>query len=163
LNNTVKTVLGLFIFAIINTIYIRYFNIMGITPNINAIVVVLIGLNMGMAKGAYYGLYLGLLIDMIVGSSLGLNALIYMYIGYVSGALAKRMYNESILISTIAIIIADIFYNLVIYCTHYLPKDYEFIKYCIRVLLPEAIYTLGLFLCIYYLMVLIRKQINQGL
>jgi len=162
LNNTIKIIIGLFIFAIINTIYIRYFSIMGIMPNISAIVVVFIGLNMGMEKGAYYGLYLGLLNDLLIGISLGLSALIYMYIGYISGALAKKMYNENIFISTLAVMLADIFYNVIIYCTHYLPKEYEFIKYCMRILLPEAIYTLGLFLIINALMILIRRQMNRG-
>jgi len=158
LNDAFKIVIAIFLYAIINTIYVRYFDIMGIKPNINAIIIVLIGLNMGMTKGMWYGLYLGFLVDMLIGTNLGLNALIYMYIGYISGALAKKMYNENIFISAVAIMLADIFYSVVIYFTYYLPKDYGFLKYAIRLLLPEAVYTLGIYLTIYALMGLFRKR-----
>ena len=64
----------------------------GITPNFMIIVVAAFGLMRGKREGMYIGFICGLLIDIFCGFYLGIYALLYMYVGYLTGLFQKRFY-----------------------------------------------------------------------
>jgi len=65
-------------------------------PNLLIIVVAAFGMMRGKTEGMYIGFFSGLLIDIFCGFYLGIYALLYMYVGYISGLLQKRFYPEDI-------------------------------------------------------------------
>jgi len=50
----------------------------------------------GKKEGLYIGFFTGILLDIFSGSVIGINALIYMYIGYLNGYFRKMFYPEDI-------------------------------------------------------------------
>lgn len=56
-----------------------------ITPNLLLILCVSMGLMRGRKSGLWTGFFCGLLVDLFYGSVFGFYALIYMYVGFLSG------------------------------------------------------------------------------
>ena len=67
-----------------------------ITPNLMIIVVSAFGFMRGKTEGLYIGFVVGIILDIFSGNTLGINALLYMYIGYFNGYFRKMFYPEDI-------------------------------------------------------------------
>ena len=64
-----------------------------VTPNLMLVFCVSMGLMRGRKSGLWAGFFSGLFVDLFFGSVFGFYALIYMYIGYLSGY-AHRIYYD---------------------------------------------------------------------
>lgn len=132
----------------------------GITPNFMIIVVAAFGLMRGKREGMYIGFICGLLIDIFCGFYLGVYALLYMYVGYLTGLFQKRFYPEDIKLPLLLISASDFVANLFIYVVLFLTRSrYDFGYYFMNVIIPELVYTMVITIFLY----LILLKINQKL
>ena len=66
-----------------------------VTPNLMLVFCVSMGLMRGRKSGLWAGFFSGLFVDLFFGSVFGFYALVYMYIGYLSGY-AHRIYYDDL-------------------------------------------------------------------
>lgn len=132
----------------------------GIKPNLMIIVVAAFGLMRGKKEGMYIGFISGLLIDIFCGFYLGIYALLYMYVGYLTGLFQKRFYPEDIKLPLLLISASDFITNVLIYIILFLTRSrYDFGYYFMNVIVPEFVYTMVITIFLY----LILLKINQKL
>lgn len=112
--------------------------------------------------GLIMGLCCGLLADIFFGSFIGLNAIIYMYIGYLNGKFHQVFYPEDIKLPIILFILSDLLYGISYYSIMFLLRGrFDFSYYFVKIILPETVYTIVVALFIYPLLLLIHKHLNK--
>lgn len=131
----------------------------GTVPNILLILTVVYGLISGSREGLWIGFFSGLLIDLFFGDIIGVNALIYMLIGYANGYFKGGFFPEDIKMPLLLIILNDIIFSIVYYLLNFLPRGrLNLMGYLKSVCLPELFYTAILAFLIYKpLMYLLTK------
>jgi len=93
-----------------------YFRIFGKVPNISLVLIVIFSLAKGKYYGGIIGLIVGLIRDILFSTSIGLNALIYFFIGYLIGFVEDAFARDSIISPVVLTIISTVVYN-VLYST----------------------------------------------
>src|SRR5699024_4173712 len=73
-------------------------SLFGVVPNTGLIIVVLISLLRGKRIGSIAGLLIGLLQDIIFSTVIGVNAIIFFFIGYIIGMNEGKLAKDNILI-----------------------------------------------------------------
>lgn len=132
-----------------------------IKPNLLIIIVTAFGFMRGKKEGMYIGLFSGLLIDIFCGFYLGVYALLYMYIGYVSGLFQKRFFPDDIQQPMLLIAGTDIVSNLLIYIVMFLTRNrYNFGYYLFGVMIPELVYTMVVTIFFYFLLLKINQKLE---
>ena len=91
----VSSVFILCLYLLQSTLF-AMFSVGGIRPNLLIIAVASLGFLGGKRTGIYAGFFSGLLIDIGFRSVYGVNALLYMYIGYTCGTLKKILFPKDI-------------------------------------------------------------------
>lgn len=121
-----------------------------ITPNLILILIVSMGLLRGRKSGMWTGFFCGFLVDMFFGSVYGFYALIYMYIGFLSGYAHRICYDDDIKIPVMLAGIGDLLYGLAVYALQFLLRGRLGLgTYLYRIILPEIFYTVILTLIFY--------------
>ena len=121
-----------------------------IKPNLILILCISIGLTRGRRSGLWTGLWSGLLVDFFYGSVFGFYALIYMYVGYLSGYACKIYYDNDVKVPMVMAAIFDVLYNLAVYGLQFLLRGRLAIgTYLYRIIIPEMIYTVFLTFFVY--------------
>ena len=132
-----------------------------IAPNLLIVVVAAFGLMRGKKEGMYIGFFSGLLIDIFCGFYLGIYALLYMYVGYLTGLFQKRFYPEDIKLPLIIISASDLISNLIIYVFLFLTRSrYDFAYYLKSVIIPEFVYTMIITIFLYLLLLKINQKLE---
>ena len=83
-----------------------------ITPNLLLILCSSMGLNARAKKRNVDRIFCGLLTDLFFGSILGFYALIYMYVGFISGYTYRIYYDNDLKVPILLAAAMDFFYNL---------------------------------------------------
>lgn len=139
---------------------IERLSIGAITPNLVLIFCVSIGLMRGRKSGLLTGFFSGLLIDIFYGSLLGVYALIYMYVGYLSGYAHQYCYDDDLKVPVMLVAVLDLFYGIAVYGLQFLLRGrLEFKMYLVRIILPEICYTVFLTLICYRIIRLINYHL----
>ena len=121
-----------------------------ITPNLPVILCISMGLMRGRKSGLWVGFFSGLLVDIFYGSFLGFYALIYMYLGFFSGYAYRICYDDEIKVPVMLAGIGDLIYSLAVYALQFLLRGRLSLgTYLIRIILPEAFYTVCLTFLLY--------------
>ena len=94
---------------------IDYISIGSITPNLPLILCVAMGLMRGRKVGLWTGFFSGLFIDLFYGSLFGFYALIYMYVGFISGYAFRSFYDDDLKVPIFLVAGTDLLYNLAVY------------------------------------------------
>ncbi len=129
---------------------IDFISIGSIAPNLILILCVSMGLMRGRKSGLWVGFFSGLFIDMFYGSIFGFYALIYMYVGFISGYAHRIYYDDDIKIPMILVAITDLLYNLAVYGLQFLLRGRLGLgTYLYRIIIPEVFYTVFLTLIVY--------------
>lgn len=154
------------IILILNTIlqstYFDYIEIINIKPNTAIIIIVSFALMRGSFEGAIIGFCAGLLQDLLFGTSIGINALLGMYIGYFCGKLNKDFYSENYLLELILCVFSVLFYDSVIYILGFLVRGKtDFIYFLNNIIIPEVVYTSVLSLLVYKLLYFVNYKIES--
>ena len=130
-------------------------------PNLLIIVVAAFGMMRGKTEGMYIGFFSGLLIDIFCGFYLGIYALLYMYVGYLTGLFQKRFYPEDIKLPLLIISASDLISNLIIYVILFLTRSrYDFGYYFGNVIVPELVYTTIITIFLYLLLLKINQKLE---
>ena len=133
----------------------------GIMPNLLIIFVASCGFMNGELCGLITGFFCGLLVDVFGGDVIGFYALIYMITGYINGMFQRIFYPEDIKLPLILILGSDAGYGLLCYLLLFLLRsrlDIGF--YLLRVVVPEAVYTIVVAIAVYPLLLLIHKKLE---
>ncbi len=131
-------------------------------PNLLIIFTVSVSLMRGDTAGMLVGFFCGLLLDIFTGPTIGLYALIYMYIGYFNGGFNKIFFPEDIKLPMIMVIVSDILYGFFVYILLFLLRGRtEFSYYFTKVIFPESIYTIIVTVIIYPLLLFINKLLEK--
>ena len=109
-----------------------------ITPNL----ILILCISMGLMRGRKSGLW--------TGSGSGFYALIYMYIGFLSGYAHRICYDDDIKVPVMLAGIGDLLYGLSVYALQFLLRGRLGLgTYLYRIILPEIFYTVILTLIVY--------------
>ena len=131
--------------TVVNILSIGY-----VKPNLLLILCISMGLMRGRKAGMWTGFFSGLLIDLFYGSLFGFYALIYMYIGFLSGYTCRIYYDDDIKVPMTLVAIADLLYSLAVYALAFLLRGrLGFMNYFTRIIIPEIFYTVILTFIIY--------------
>lgn len=146
---------------------IDYISIGSITPNLPLILCVAMGLMRGRKVGLWTGFFSGLFIDFFYGSLFGFYALIYMYVGFISGYAFRSFYDDDLKVPIFLVAGTDLLYNLAVYGLQFLLRGrLGFWTYIYRIIIPEIVYTVFLTIIVYrafywinyHLMDTVRKE-----
>lgn len=139
-----------------------FFALAGILPNLLIILTASIALIRGRSEGCVVGFFCGLLMDITAGSYLGVNALIFLVIGYLLGFLHQIYYEEDITLPLILIGLADLIYGVSTYCLTFLIRGrFHFLYYLLHIILPELVYTVIVAIVAYRLILFICKKLDR--
>ncbi len=156
---TVLLLITLFVFQ--GTVFASL-NFANTSPNLLIILIVSLSLMRGEKTGVILGFFAGILMDVFMGTTIGLYALIFMYLGYANGSFHRVFFPEDIKLPMIMIVVSDIFYGFLVYILLFLLRgrtDFSF--YFSNVILPEAIYTIVITILLYPLILWINKLRTQ--
>lgn len=119
-------------------------------PNLMLIIVVAIGYMRGQTEAMYFGLFCGLLVDCSDSNLIGMNALLFMLCGYVTGLGNKIYYREDFIMPICLVAASDFAFNIMFYIFTFLfRRRTDFIFYVRRIMLPELVYTVLLSIIVY--------------
>ena len=136
-------------FLLQSTIF-HYAGFAGIVPNLMIIITSIFGFMEGRSDGMVVGFVSGLLIDIFYGNVLGLNALIFLFIGYGNGVANRGFYPDDIKFPLLFISISDIVYLIMTYLSGFLLRArFNLGYYFLHLILPELVYTIIVSLFIY--------------
>lgn len=134
--------LTIFVCFLLQSTLFAQFAIGGIRPNLLMIAVAAFGFLEGKRTGIYAGFFSGLLLDISFGYFYGLNALIYMYVGYICGYLKKYIFSKDVKLPLFFIAGSDFVYNLVYFVLAFVLRGhFHFMFYLKNNILPEVVYT----------------------
>lgn len=124
--------------------------ILGVVPNTAIIIIVLISLLKGTFVGSTVGLVMGLLQDVFFSTVIGVNGLIYFFIGYGVGINEEKLTKDNILIPIFLSILATIFYHLTYHMfMFFLGYDFNFYIFFRKTVILEMLYN-GLLSILFY-------------
>ncbi len=127
---------------ILQSTVFQWFEIYGVVPNTALILVISFSIYLGKNKGATLGFFVGLLQDIILGRIIGLNAFMFMIIGYVVGLMDQKIFKENLLIPFILTAVGTLFYEtinlLLIFLLGYKIELFDIIK---KMLFIEVLYN----------------------
>ena len=134
-----------------------------VAPNLLMIVVCSYALLRGKKEGMYIGFAIGILVDLFFGyyDVVGINAFLYMMIGFMVGLFHEILYLEDILIPISVVGVCDFTYNFIYYIITFLLRNkLDFGYYMRTIIKPEVVYTVFLTIFIYRLFMYLNKKLE---
>lgn len=133
-------------------------------PNMVMILVCSYALLRGKKEGLLVGFFSGFLIDLFFGyyEVVGINAFLYMMIGYVVGIFHDIWYLQDILIPVSVVASCELAYNFVYYIITFLLRNrLDIVHYFKAVVLPEIVYTVFFTVFIYRILMFFNKKLEE--
>ena len=156
------------LFVVLQTAVFGRLSVTSVVPNTIVILIAVTGFMQGEKPALIMGFFCGLLLDLFTFKILGLNALIFCVIGFVTGQFHNTFYPEDFKLPLLVITGSDIAYSLLFYFFTYLFRArFHFGFYFLNVCLPELAYTILVSVLIYPLFLLLyrfvfRERKDQG-
>ncbi len=142
--------IAIIIFFLLQSTLFQYIAFAGIVPNLMIMLTSIFGFMLGRTDGMLVGFACGLLTDIFYGSVLGVNALIFLLIGYANGIANRTFYPDDIKYPIILIAASDTACLILTYLTGFLLRArFNVVYYFIHLMLPELIYTVVVSFAIY--------------
>lgn len=136
--------------------------IFGITPNTAIVIIVSLAILRKEVEAATVGFFAGLLHDIFFGNFIGLNALLYMLIGFFSGKPFKEFYVENYILPIILVGFSTLFFNFSYYVFNFLFRArLDFFYYLVTIILPATLYNITITLPIYIVTYLINSHLEK--
>ncbi|WP_343209100.1 rod shape-determining protein MreD [Anaerolentibacter hominis] len=137
------TVVVIFLSIILQSTVFKALALADVVPNLLLVVTVSMAYIRGRKFGIFTGFLSGLLYDILFGSLIGLNAFLYMLVGYLIGYCNRIYYQNDFTFSLFLVGISDLFYNFLFYLFEFLLRSkLDLGNYFRSVMIPELIYTL---------------------
>ncbi len=146
----IAELLGVFLCFLLQSTFFQAVSFTGVVPNLLIIITSISGFAGGKKDGMMVGFLSGLLVDIFYGPVLGLNALIFLYIGYMNGFGNRVFYPEDVKLPMVFITLSDAACLILQYTFGFLLKaklDLPF--YFLNVMLPEMVYTIVITIIVY--------------
>ncbi len=141
----------------------QVFAIASIKPNLLVILTASFALMCGRKTGMYTGFFGGLLMDLLYPGTIGFNALIYMWIGYLCGYFYRIFYDDDIKTPLLLCSISNLAYGLYCYAFTFLMRGrIHLLFYLHRIIIPEVVYTLLITLVVYRLIYRINQWLSKS-
>lgn len=154
------TIFMLVIFYVLQTTLFKHLMLANVVPNLLIILTVSNGYIRGNKDGMFTGLLCGLFSDCIFGSLLGVHALIYMLVGFISGYANNTYSKNDFIMPLIYIGIGDLLYGMLYYLFEFLLRGrLDFTYYFKGVILPEALYTMLAAVLFYKLITVLNRLV----
>jgi len=158
----VSVVLIILCFLLQTTVF-QWLDFGCIVPNLMIVLTASFGFMRGKKTGLLFGFFCGLLVDIFFANVLGLNAMIYMYIGYANGKFNRIFYPEEIKLPLLLILVSDFCYGFLYYVTLFLMRRrFQFGFYFMNIILPEMVYTILITLLLYPLVLWLNKRLEES-
>lgn len=130
-----------------------------VTPNILIITTCMFGFMFGHKKGIIVGFIAGLLVDIYAADIVGMNSLIYMYVGFISGIFHRLFTKDSVILPISIVFFSDFLYNLAYYVFRFLLRNkLDFLYYFEKLILPEMVFTTFLAFVLYKLIYYVNTK-----
>ncbi|SNS35230.1 rod shape-determining protein MreD [Anaerovirgula multivorans] len=127
---------------ILQSTVLKYTSIYNIIPNTSLILVVCFAINSDKKKGALIGFIIGILQDIIFGKILGLNALIYMLMGYLITLANKNIFKENYIIPFLFTVLGTVSYYIFgTFFIYFLGFNMDFFNIFKNMLIMEVLYN----------------------
>jgi len=154
--------LGIIICFLLQTTIFKFLELGSVSPNLILILTFAAGFMRGKKAGMYVGFFSGLLIDIFYGQVIGFNALLLMYIGYITGFFNSMFYDDEMTLPIGLVCASDFIYNFLYYIFCFLFRNrLNFGYYLVHIIIPEMIYTAVVTLIIYRLISGINTLIDK--
>ncbi len=154
--------LEILICFLLQTTVFQWFPLAGVTPNLLLILTVSIGFMRGRTEGLFIGFICGLLIDVCYGDLIGICALIYLIIGYLSGYANKVFIEEELFIPLLLVGVGEFIYFFLYYVLEFLLRGrLNIAHYFFNIGLPRIIYTVVVSILMYKLLNRINSLIEH--
>ena len=148
------------LFFVLQTSVFGRLSVVGVIPNLLVILVSVMGFMQGDRHALIIGFFCGLLVDIFTFRIIGIHALIYAFMGYVTGKFHNTFYPEDFKLPLLVVTGSDLGFSLLMYFFTYLFRaKFHFGYYFLNVCLPELAYTLLVAVLIYPLFLLMYRFI----
>ena len=138
------------------------FALAGVVPDLLLVLIVISGYMYGKNTGLLTGFVSGLLVDFSFGSVIGLNAILYMVIGYLAGYSCKVFDEEDYTLPLVLVGVGEFIYNLMYYFFYFLLSGKLNIGYYVfRFMIPKMIYTVFVTVILYKLFCSVFIALNR--
>ena len=159
MKNKVVLLITLIVCFFLQCTLVQNIAIGSIVPNLLIIFVVSMGLMRGQQTGLFTGFLVGLLADLFYGDYLGIQAFLYMIVGYFSGFAWEIYYDNNIKVPMMLAAGGDFLYNIGDFSFRSLLRaNVGFTFFFRRILVPELIYTVILTAIVYRIFYLINHR-----
>ena len=140
----------------------QYFAVASIRPNLLLILTVSFALMRGQKSGMLTGFFSGLCMDIFFPGTIGFQALIYMWIGYICGCFYRYFYDDDIKTPLLLVSAADLAYGFYQYVFTFLLRGrIHFLFYLRRIMIPEMLYTIVMTLLTYGLLYRLNRLLSK--
>ena len=154
----ITNIILIILFFVLQTAVFGRLSVASVIPNVIVILVAVTGFMQGDKTALIVGFFCGLLLDCFTFKILGLHALIFSTIGFVTGQVHNTFYPEDFKLPLLVITGSDIGYSLLFYFFTYLFRArFHFGFYFLNVCLPELAYTLLVAVLVYPLFLLLYR------
>lgn len=160
----ILTAISIIIIYVLHTTLAPFMALANVVPNFSLIFVCINGLLRGKKEGMVVGFCSGLLLDLFYGYNdvIGINALCYLLIGYISGIFTNIFFHDDINIPMMLVAVSDFSYNFIMYIFTFLMRnDLSLGYYLKRIIIPEMVYTVFICFIVYRVMRLINLKLDK--
>lgn len=128
---------------VVQTTFLEAIRMASIIPNLLLFLTFVSGFMNGRKTGLFTGFFCGLLIDVFSSGVIGLNAIIYMIIGYLNGCFQALFFDEDIKLPLVLLSLSELTYGLFTYITRFLLNNrLNMLDYILYPVIPELVYTI---------------------
>ncbi len=139
--NYVLSYLTLAVLFIVQTTLGRYIDIYGIAPNIIFVYVLCYSMYNFPVRAAVLSVIAGVMVDLYSCPYVGVNALLYMYIGLAISNFASSLMKKNIWTVALGVIVVSVLYHTIVLLTEYVIAGHcGFVYPFLRIALPTAVY-----------------------
>lgn len=154
--------ISIIVFYILQCTIFKSLALASVSPNLLLILTFAAGFMRGKKEGMFVGFFSGMILDLFYGQTIGFNAILYMYIGYINGFFNMVFYDEDVTLPIGLVCVSDLGYNFFYYIFSFLLRNrLDFLYYLTHIILPEMIYTVVITLLIYRLMLKVNRKMES--
>ena len=145
----------LLLLIVVNIVFqstvLHNFQILGIIPNIPLLLVVSLSIYLGKVKGSIVGFLFGIFQDISFGPIIGLNAFIFLIIGYMVGLMDEKFFKDNYIIPILLTAAATIAYESIsIMFIYFLGYNIDILSINTQIVTTQMIYNSILSIPTYY-------------
>ena len=100
---------------ILQTTLMPEITVFGVQPDLSLIIICSIAFLFGSTSGGVVGFFLGIMLDFYYGRSIGINALLFLYIGVFLGSFNKKVFKDNYLVILVFMIFTTFLYETILY------------------------------------------------